>query len=205
VELVVVVGVLLEAVFESLVGPGEFVDAFSQAPGVEGVELLSELLLDRAVLTELGVTRAFGVVSAPLLSWARGVVGQVADIASPLTLGQGMSSHGANAAGCAPGVKCPEADHAVFTPRGEGLAVGAEQEALDRGRLAGKGMPFGGGVDWISRVPQLDLALRGSDGQASAVRAEGRTVNRSVSLGRRSKQRRLGRTGGVPQPDGSLL
>ncbi|WP_327188341.1 hypothetical protein [Streptomyces xinghaiensis] len=45
-ELVVVLGGLLEAAFESLVGPCEFVDAFGQVPGAEGVELLSELVLD---------------------------------------------------------------------------------------------------------------------------------------------------------------
>ncbi|MFI9446402.1 MULTISPECIES: hypothetical protein [Streptomyces] len=39
----VVVGGLLEAVFEPLVVPGEFVDAFGQVPGVEGVELLPKL------------------------------------------------------------------------------------------------------------------------------------------------------------------
>ncbi|GAA5707578.1 hypothetical protein Save01_08447 [Streptomyces avermitilis] len=42
-EPVVVVGGLLEAVFEPLVVPGEFVDAFGQVPGVEGVELLPKL------------------------------------------------------------------------------------------------------------------------------------------------------------------
>ncbi|WP_330293494.1 hypothetical protein [Streptomyces sp. NBC_00576] len=43
---VAVTGSPLQAAFEPLAVPGEFVDAFAHVPGAEGVELLSALVLD---------------------------------------------------------------------------------------------------------------------------------------------------------------